>query len=240
MALTSGTISLVQKYADKLDLAITAATGGTSPYSYQWYKSTTSGFSPDESNKVSGATGLQATITGLIPGQQYYFKVVSTDEGASGATVTSDQFAAQTDTQLYSQNQFAQTAVLGMIDKRFSINSIEATAGGDLVAGQAVKFGAGNKVTACTANTDRVDGFVVFNPVHTSYKDGDRLTIARAGSYITLRATSSLTAGDPAAIDPSCIGGVTAIVSTESPAIQTTVDAAAGDLISAYVVAPAL
>lgn len=241
MALTAGTISLVKKYADKLDLATTAATGGTGPYTYEWHISKTSSFSPDSSNKVADASAsLTATITGLIPGQTYYAVCVVYDGGASGSSANSAEYTVSTLPQQYSQNQFTQTPALGQVDKRYSINTISAIAGEDLVTGQAVKFGSDNKVHACTANTDRVDGFIIFNPIHTVYHDNDPLEIARAGSYITLRATAALNAGDPVAIDPTCIGGVTGIVSTETPVGQIQKTSAEGEAAVVYLACPAL
>lgn len=238
MALTSGAISLVKKFADHIQVAGTAATGGTGPYAYTWHLSKTSSFSPDADNKV--AEGLQATISGLTPGQTYYVKMVSTDQGASGATVASSELTVQTLTFAAEQNQFAQTPGLGQVDLRYSVNTISAIAGEDLVSGQAVKFGSDGKVHACTANTDRVDGFIVMNVKKNIYKDNEALEIARAGSYITLRATAALNAGDPVAIDPTCIGGVTAIVSTEPPCGQTIKTTAADELTVIYLACPAL
>lgn len=240
MALTSGAISLVKKYTNKIDVSGTAATGGTGPYTYQWYISKTSGFSPDVDSLVSGATSLQATLSGLIPGQQYYVKLVSTDTGASGATVTSDQLAVQTDTLGFDPNTFDQSSALGHVDLLHSTNTISVIAGEHLVTGQAVKWGSDGRVHACTANTDRVDGFIALNPKKNFYENGDACEIARAGSYVVLRATSSLSAGDAAAIDPSCIGGITAVVSTEPPCAQATKTVSAGELVVAYVVCPAL
>jgi hypothetical protein len=239
MALTAGVISLVKKYHDKIEVASTNATGGTGPYTVAWYISKTSGFSPDESSATS-ATGLHSTITGLVPGQQYYVKAVYTDTGASGATVTSDQLAVQTDAQGFNQNAFTQAPGLGEVDLRYSVNTISRIAGEDLVSGQAVKIGSDNKVHACTANTDRVDGFIVLSSKKNAFHDGDALEIARGGSYITLRATSDLSAGDACAIDPTCIGGVTAIVSTETPVGQAMWTAAAGSLVVVYLACPAL
>lgn len=240
MALTSGAISLVKKFANHIQVAGTAATGGTGPYSYTWHFSTTSGFSPDSSNKADGATGLQATIKGLVPGQTYYVKMLTTDEGASGATVASDQLTVQTLPFEDNQNQFIQTPGLGQVDLRYSVNTISGLAGEALVSGQAVKFGSDNKLHACTSNSDRVDGFIVLNVKKNTYADNDALEIARGGSYITLRATSALSAGDPCAIDPSCIGGVTAIVSTEDPCGQAMKTVAAGELVVVYLACPAL
>jgi len=241
MALTSGAISLVKKFSDKLQVAATAATGGTGPYSYTWYiDKSSSSFSPDASNQVAGATGLQVTIPDLIPGQTYYIKVVSADDGASGSTVTSTALTAATEPQQANPNTFAQNAGLGQVDLRYSINTISAEAGEDLVSGQAVKFGSDNKVHACTANTDRVDGFIVLNVKKNNYHAGDYLEIARAGTYISLRATSALSAGDACVIDPTCIGGVTAIVSTETPTAQAMKSCSEGELVVCYLACPAL
>ena len=240
MALTSGAISLVKKFADHIQVAGTAATGGTGPYTYQWYVSKTHGFSPDASSLVTGATSLQATINGLVPGQQYYVVLVSTDTGASNATIASSELAVQTEAFQANQNQFVQAPGLGQVDLRYSVNTISAIAGEDLVTGQAVKFGSDGKVHACTANSDRVDGFIILNVKKNSYTTNDALEIARDGSYITLRATSALNAGDPCAIDPTCIGGVTAIVSTETPVGQSIKTCAAGELTVVYLACPAL
>ena len=239
MALTAGAISLVKKYHDKIDVAATNATGGTGPYTVAWFISKTSGFSPDESSATT-ATGLHATITGLIPGQQYYVKAVYTDTGASGATVTSDQLAVQTDVLGFAQNAFGQTPGLGQVDLRYSINTISREAGEAITCGQAVKLGADSRLHPCTANTDRVDGFVILSSKKNAYGYGDACEIARGGTYITLRATSSLSAGDPCAIDPTCIGGVTAIVSTETPVGQAMWTVAAGELVVVYLACPAL
>ncbi len=65
------------------------ATGGTPPYSYQWYRDTTSGFMPGPGNILSGKTSLSLSDTGLVPGTTYFYKIVYTD--AASQTATSSQ-----------------------------------------------------------------------------------------------------------------------------------------------------
>lgn len=77
--LTAGTASATE--GDSLvDLTATAPTGGVTPYSYQWYRSTTSGV---KGSAISGATGLTYTNTGLTNGTAYYFTLTVTDAGSN-------------------------------------------------------------------------------------------------------------------------------------------------------------
>ncbi len=71
-----------------------AATGGTAPYTYQWYRSITNGFTPGGGNIVSGATSLTLNDTGLTSGTTYYYKMQSTDSVPN--TVTSNQVTMTT------------------------------------------------------------------------------------------------------------------------------------------------
>src|SRR5580698_2763154 len=114
--LTAGVLSQVSVTYNSVSVASTAATGGTGPYTEAYYISTTSGFSPGPSNIVSGASGLAATITGLVPNTQYYVKAIYTDTGASNATVTSSQLAISTAATGLNPNQFQQSPVVGQID----------------------------------------------------------------------------------------------------------------------------
>ena len=93
MSLTTGVLSITSLTDGTAVLAAGAATGGTSPYTYQWYMSTTTGFTPGAGNLLTGKTTLAPTITGLAPGTTYFFKVVSTDVGNSNATVNSLQLS---------------------------------------------------------------------------------------------------------------------------------------------------
>lgn len=69
-----------------------SAIGGTSPYTYQWYRSLTSGFTPGAGNILSGQTST--TLTNTPPdAQSYWYKAVATDSAA--ASVTSNQVGGQ-------------------------------------------------------------------------------------------------------------------------------------------------
>jgi lysophospholipase L1-like esterase len=73
---------------------VAGASGGTSPYSYQWYRSTTSGFTPSSGNLVSGGTATVLNDSGLNPSTTYYYKNVATDH--VGATSISAQLVVTT------------------------------------------------------------------------------------------------------------------------------------------------
>jgi large repetitive protein len=90
--LTSGTASTTSQGNTIATVTCTAATGGSGGYTYQWYRSTTSGFTPGGGNIVSGATSLTLNDTGLTNGTTYYYKLVSTDSDSQ--TVTSNQTSA--------------------------------------------------------------------------------------------------------------------------------------------------
>lgn len=97
-ALTAGTLSNTVLGTTTATNLATSATGGTLPYTQQWYRSTTSGFTPGGGNLISGATSLTLNDTGLSPSTTYYYKMIYTD-GAS-ATVTSSQLAITTNATL--------------------------------------------------------------------------------------------------------------------------------------------
>lgn len=94
MALTAGTISIVSVHDYYDSLSSAAATMGSTPYTYQWYRSTMEGFTPGGGNVVSGATALTLNDTGLVPETTYYYLVVVTD--ALSAHATSNQLEVTT------------------------------------------------------------------------------------------------------------------------------------------------
>src|SRR6185312_7824244 len=96
MSLAVGPITQNSVADTTASLTCAAATGGVGPYTYQYYKSTTTGFSPGAGNIISGATALTLSDSGLIPNTTYYYKVVVTDTGNSNATATSAQLAVVT------------------------------------------------------------------------------------------------------------------------------------------------
>ena len=91
MSMSVGPITLTASGSTYVNMSCTAASGGTGPYTYQWYVSTTSGFTPGAGNIYTGATGLTLNAPDLATGTTYYFKVKATDSVA--ATAVSGQFA---------------------------------------------------------------------------------------------------------------------------------------------------
>ena len=95
MPLTSGILSVTSANANSISLSATAASGGTAPYTYQWYSSPGgTGFVANLSTIISGATGLSLTAVGLFASVTYGFQLISTD--ATGLTVFSTQLGAST------------------------------------------------------------------------------------------------------------------------------------------------
>jgi len=88
-ALSAGTASTTSSGNTIATVTATDASGGTSPYTYQWQRSTTSG---SGFSNVSGATSLTLNDTGLTNGTTYYYRLVYTDSAA--ATATSNETSA--------------------------------------------------------------------------------------------------------------------------------------------------
>jgi hypothetical protein len=233
----------------KASLTSAAASGGTSPYTYQWYRSTTSGFTPGGGNILSGETALTLSDSGLIPNTQYYYKMRVTDTGNSNATADSAQLAVATAPQTLSPNQFAQTSLVGMIDMRFpydtisvQIASTQATA---LYAGAAVKMvdsaDGVPKVIGCSADTDEVLGFINFDIKTVQFVAGSLAEISMSGNVIYLFATAAIARGAQVALDVTTMGGVKPLVgSGAANIVGWAVDkaSAAGALIRVFVKTP--
>jgi hypothetical protein len=106
---TPGTISITSGPSKTaVGLSVTAATGGTGTITRQWYRSTTSGFTPGAGNILSGATNLTLSETGLTPGTTYYYKVVHTD--SVGTTATTAQQTVTTSPALVAGTASASSA----------------------------------------------------------------------------------------------------------------------------------
>lgn len=222
MALTAGSISKVS-VADVSDsMLVSAAVSGTTPYTYQWFRSTVSGFTPGTATSVSSASSaLGLNDTGLTPGTVYYYKVVVVDSNATPATVSTAQLSVTTLAPIVSQNQFQEAPYLGMLDLRFNGNTIavqfDPAGTGTLVPGQAVIWstvaGGAPKVNPSTATSDNVAGFVNYDIKSVVYAPGDRLEISIRQNVMFLYAATAINRGNevtslPAGVAGGCNGGV--------------------------------
>lgn len=216
MVLAAGALSQVSVGSTTASLLSAAATGGVGPYEYQWYRSTTSGFSPNSGSLIDGAEALTLNDTGLVPGTSYYFKVVVTDTGASNATATSQQLALVTAAPAQSQNSFSQSPYLGMIDMRFPYNTVssmvDASENGTLYPGQAVKLvdsaGGVPKVVGITSDTDEVYGFVNYDVKSQGFVKGQPLEMSMSGNIIFLYSVGPIARGEQVVVDLTTRGGV--------------------------------
>jgi hypothetical protein len=204
MALTAGTISVISKTSNTAQLNVTPATGGTGPYTNQWYRDTSNGFSPGAGNIIAGATELTLNDTGLIPGTTYYYKVVQTDTGHSNDQVTATQATLTTDNPGVQINSFDEQPFLGMLDLKVGPTNVVAalidlTQATALYGGSAVKLvdsaDGAPKVVGCAADSDEVFGFIVYDIKSKAYNAGDRCEIAQGGSCMWLYASAAIARG---------------------------------------------
>lgn len=249
MTVTAGALSQVSVGSTIASLLSAAATAGVGPYTYQWYRSTTTGFSPGGGNIIAGATSLTLNDTGLVPGTLYYYKVVATDTGDSNATSDSSQLAVTTSAPELSQNQFAMTEYLGVVDQAYNYNTsavdIDSTQATTLYTGAAVKMydraGGAPKVVGCSANTDNVLGFINFDIKSRSYTAGSRAQISKAGNVIYLYSTGAIARGVQVSLDLTTNGGVrSAAGNTGERIVGWSYDkaSAAGELIRIFLQTP--
>lgn len=248
MTLTAGILSQVSVTQSTANLVTTAASGGTGPYTEQWYRSTTNGFSPGGGNIISGATALTLADTGLVPNTTYYYKVVFTDTGNSNVTITSAQLTVVSSAPTLSQNQFAQTSYIGVVDLRFAYNTqpvqIDATQSGSLYPGSPIKFvdsaGGVPKVIGCTASADNCYGFLNYNMKNTVYTAGDAAEMSGAGNCIFLYATAAIARGARVEMDVPGNGVRTLTGSSGADIVGWAYDKASlpGDLIRVFLTCP--
>lgn len=88
--LTAGEAWPYDATTTQLMVGATRPTGGTTPYSYQWYGSQAGNFTPGAGNLISGATSLNLTWTPPTAGI-WFLKLVATDSAGTPATVTYQQ-----------------------------------------------------------------------------------------------------------------------------------------------------
>lgn len=224
MALTAGVLTLQSVSSNTDQIVSTSASGGTGPYTQQWYRSTTTGFTPGSGNILTGQTALTLSDSSLIPNTVYYYKVVYTDVGAS-TTITSSQLTVTTIPASQSINQFAMAPYLGMLDLKVGNTNVTAaqvdvTQSGLLYNGSAVNVVNGPNgiptVVGSATDTDNVWGFIVYDIKSQAYPVGARCEIAQAGSCIWLYATTAIARGAQVVLDLTSPGGVQAATGTDT------------------------
>jgi hypothetical protein len=91
MALTLAFVNLPQLSVDAGVVTATTkiSSAGTTPYTYQWYRSRTAGFTPGSGNLLSGQTNSYLSDVNPPPGgDAYYYACIVTDSASSPATST--------------------------------------------------------------------------------------------------------------------------------------------------------
>lgn len=217
MSLTAGALSKTLVSQNAALLSSAAATGGTGPYTYQWYRSTSTGFTPGSGNILSGQTSLTLSDSGLLPSTTYYYVVVVTDTGDGNVTANSSQLTVAT-LPGQNQNQFAQVPNVGVVDMRVGPTNVisaqvDVSVSTQIFGGQAVKFVANTKggipkVAPISAKADQAIGFAVYNIKDIQFVAGQNLEVALWGSVIWCYATAAIAQGAEACLDPTYVGGV--------------------------------
>lgn len=220
MALTAGALSQVSVGSNNAVLSSAAATMGTAPYAYQWYQSNTSGFSVGPTNIITGATSLSLSVSNLVPNSIYYYKVVVTDSESPAVTATSAQLVVTTLPTTLSQNVFAMSPIVGMVDMPYNTNTfsaqVDVSASTNLLyPGMAVKIVANTqggvpRVIACSSSTDNVFGFVNYNIKNISVGIGQNLEVSMDGNVMWLYATGAISQGAQVCLNTAVSAGVQA------------------------------
>lgn len=240
MSLAAGALTKTLIGSSTAIITSAVATGGTGPYTYQYYRSTTTGFSPGAGNILSGQTNLVLNDSGLLPNTTYYYVVVATDTGASNATANSSQLTVLTEpTQL--PNQFSQSPQVGQVDLKVGPTNIigcqvDSSVTTQIYPGQAVKIVANTNggipsVAPVSSKSDHVFGFAIFNIKDIQYlagfsaTSGNILEVAMWGTVIWCYATGAITQFAEVCVDPTYIGGVQATGNTAT-FVGTAIDGA--------------
>jgi hypothetical protein len=220
---TTLSVTLTPTTITSTSVALSAsAVGGTGPFTYAFYASQTSGFTPGSGNKISGsATGSTITDTGLIQGSTWYFVVIITDTGNSSTTADSAQLTIVTTNSGQQPTQFYPSPVLGESDLFRNSNTIAVCVDPaqltPFLPGSALKWTtvASNsvpKVVASTATSDLVCGFAYYNTKDTQFSANSVLEMARSGDVIYLIAATTVTRGNFLTSVPPGAGGGTGYV----------------------------
>ena len=244
MTITAGSLSQVALAATPLSVTVSVSpgTGGVAPLTYQWYRSTASGFTPGSTNSIPSATSttLLDTYT-LIPNTKYYYENVVAD--STGSLASSSQIAITTLAATLNINSFAQSPFVGVVDLSVgSTNVIAATidisAGTNVYyPGQFVKIVANTlggvpRVIGCATKSDAQIGCIRFAIKDLNYGANQNCEICLWGTVVWLYATGAITQFAEVCLDTTSPGGVQATGNTAT-IVGTAIDgaAAAGTLI---------
>ncbi len=249
MTLTAGALTQVSVGATTAQVSSAVATGGTGPYTYQWYRDTSaSGFTPAGGNLIAGATALTLSDSGLVPNVIYYYKVKATDTGNSNVTDDSDPLTVTTTAPSLSQNQFAQSSYLGVVDLRLCLNTvsvqIDSTQSDPLYAGSPVLIvdsaGGVPKVVGITDEDVNITGFLNYSTKNQTYVAGDAAEMSMGGNVITLYSAGAIARGAQVSWDILGNGVVSAAGNTGDNILGWAYDkaTAAGQLIRVYLKTP--
>ncbi|HVN66739.1 MAG TPA: DUF4054 domain-containing protein [Candidatus Sulfotelmatobacter sp.] len=96
MAYQAGKIFQKNVSYQSVTLVSDPATGGTGPYTYQWYRDLWPEFTPGSGNLLPGLTSLMATDTGLTQNTIYFYKLQAIDTGNGNLPANSDPFGVLT------------------------------------------------------------------------------------------------------------------------------------------------
>jgi hypothetical protein len=121
--LTNAAPTLISYSSSQVVLTVTSEAGGVPPYARQWYRSTSSGFTPGPGNILTGQTATTLTDTTVVNNTTYYYKYVTTDNNSDTAT------SAQTSVTTYATMGVA-TPTASTIAATSAVLSISAATGG--------------------------------------------------------------------------------------------------------------
>lgn len=235
MPVTVGPITNLGNTANSVQLSVAAAAGGTAPYTYQWYKSFTTGFTPGAAYLIPGATALTLTDQNLLPNTNYFYKVVATDSVAATGTSAEKEVTTADGTAL-EINSFQQSPILGQVDMGYNTNTLSVVLDSSVgtthvLPGTAVKQVAPTGVTAgsglntvphvvpCSADDDDVLGFIQFSMKDQFFVGASPCEISADQNVQYQMATANGVAGDDAQLDLSVVGGVQSVVGSSGATV---------------------
>ncbi len=204
MSFAAGAISANNVGSFSVGLHSDPAGGGTGPYTYQWYRDTSPSFTPSGSNDLPGFVNLDEIDDTVLPGIEYYYKVVATDTGHSNDTDESNELDVTTQIGGQSQNAFSPSPNQGMLDLSFNTDTITVQIDKDedpLYASQAVAFtqeaGSPPRVEAISADTDTVNGMLNYNIKDKTFKPEYQAEMSLGGNVMYLVSTEAIARGAP-------------------------------------------